>query len=191
MKQGPFGTPIHANTMGNFYSLRNSEFLTTEGILAAVQLKIDLYTQKHQPLDKLWNNLISQYALEAENKNSKIPNEYAVNELLNMILNDVEKKEINAKDTNAYRGAINIIVRRMKGEAPDLSEKTKDYIINVMKQELSPHDSHEPLTGHEHKLEAQNAGIARYDRLFQGERIGALEQPTDDYFDWLYLDQSL
>ncbi|EKT63518.1 hypothetical protein [Providencia burhodogranariea] len=191
VKQGPFGTPIHASTMGNFYGLRNGEFLTTEGILAAVQLKIDLYTQKHQPLDKLWNNLISKHALEAENKNSKIPNEHAVNELLSLILNDVENKEINAKDINAYRGAINIIVQRMKGEAPNLSEKAKEYFTNVMKQELSPHDSHEPLTRHEHKLEAQNAGIARYDRLLQGERIGASEQPNDDYFDWLYHDQSL
>lgn len=110
VKQGPFGTPIHASNMGNFFSIRNNELLTTEGILAAVQLKSNILRTKHQPLAKLWGDLVSQHSVEIGNKNSKIPDDRVVDELLGMILNNVEKKKISAKDTNTYQDAINIIV---------------------------------------------------------------------------------
>lgn len=77
----------------------------------------------------------------------------------------------------------------MKGEAPYLSEKAKEYIINAMKQEFSPHDSHDPLTRYERKLEAQNAGITRYNVL-RTERIGATEQPDDNFLNWIFPDES-
>lgn len=183
VKMGPLGIPMHASTMGNFYSVRNTEFLSTEGILAAIQVKLNMSSQNHLPLNKIWPTKISSE--ESGNTNFEDQDERIVDELLDKILNSVKTKKTSSQDENIYRDAIRIIVKRMKGDSSYLSNMTKEYIINIMKQELNLHDRYEPLTQHEIKREAHNAGIIRYNANARGGRAGDPDYPEDYYLDWI------
>jgi len=56
-----------------------------------------------------------------------------------------------------------------------------------MRQELSPHDSHDPLTRHELKREAHNANMKRFHIRKISNRLTNLADTDDNYFDSLYL----
>ncbi|EKT56380.1 hypothetical protein [Providencia sneebia] len=196
IKKGPLGVPMHASTVGNFYSLRNCEFLTTEGILAAIQLKDSTLFKQHQPLDKLWAKIVNQYAIEVGNENTEIPDERATDALLTLILDNGTNTKVNEETKNNYRDVVNIIVQRMKGKMPYFSEAAKKYFTDVMKEELTLHDSHEPLTQNERKREIHNAGITpftskllRHSHHFEPrgkERIGMPDNPKDNALNLLY-----
>ncbi|TQF71139.1 hypothetical protein [Pseudoalteromonas luteoviolacea] len=122
------------SVFGNFYSLRNCEFLTSEGVLAAIQLKLDMFKNNHISLDEAWDDILGRYAWESEvpyipkkeldksepyilfcgkyyyKRSIEIPHDYAVKKLLNRIFASAEVDERNfwdnIKDEEAKRAYI-------------------------------------------------------------------------------------
>ncbi|WP_425628050.1 hypothetical protein [Vibrio neptunius] len=54
------------SAFGNFYSLRNCEFLTSDGVLAAIQLKLAMHKDNHISLETVWDDVLGRYAWESE-----------------------------------------------------------------------------------------------------------------------------
>ncbi|QXX07894.1 hypothetical protein KW548_08185 [Vibrio neptunius] len=54
------------SAFGNFYSLRNCEFLTSDGVLAAIQLKLAMHKDNHISLEAVWDDVLGRYAWESE-----------------------------------------------------------------------------------------------------------------------------
>lgn len=188
--ESPIGMAARANNYGNFYSLRNSEFLTTEGVLAAVQIKLSLKGMNHRSLSDLWGDLLAK----TENNFSDMKDAEAVDVLFDMILKDAGKelKDIGSVDLDDYKSAIAVIVRRKKADESSLSPKGKQYFINAMKVELLPHDSQDPITRHDDKIEAHNEGVPPY-QLGSKEiknRAGGAAVDDKDSLAWLFPTES-
>ncbi|MGW8392678.1 hypothetical protein [Pseudoduganella sp. HUAS MS19] len=162
VKTSDLGMTTGAKSMGNFYSLRNSELLTTEGILAAVQIKLNLTSKSHRSLDDL------RKELDRENSPTMTDAE-ATDKLFKMILEDAGKMkngaitgQMSEEAQSDYKSAIGVIVQRLKSGESGLSPEARQYFANTMKQELTRHDSRDPVTRHEEKLTSHNAGIQPY-----------------------------
>lgn len=191
VRWNPLGIATGANNMGNFYSLRNTEFLTTEGILAAVQIKLNLKSTKHRSLDDLWKDLTDYFTSTAGREFSDVSDAEIVDVLFNMILKDAEipLDVIEGKEAlENYRSAIGVIVRRKKTGESGLSQEAKLYFTNAMKKELSPHDSQDPITRHDEKIEAHNEGMQPY-KLGNKEINNRRRESAhnyDNYLEWLF-----
>ncbi|AIY42554.1 hypothetical protein LT85_3396 [Collimonas arenae] len=158
-----------ANSKGNFYSLRNSEFLTTEGILAAVQIKLDDKSNAHRPLNELLRDLPNKYTTDTGKELSEMTDADATDKLFEMILENAGKMkdgiisaDISEEAKTNYKSAIGVIVRRMEPGEPGLSPEAKQYFTNTMKQELARHDSKDPVTRHYDKLRSHNHEMRPY-----------------------------
>ncbi len=182
VKTSDLGMATGASSMGNFYSLRNAELLTTEGILAAVQIKLDLTTKSHQSLKVLMKRL-----------DWKDPPEVNVAEetekLFNMILTDAGKTKdgkitikLSDEARDDYKHALGVIVQRMLTKESGLSDGAKEYFANTMKQELTRHDQGDPVGRHEEKLNSHNAGIRPYTL---GRNQIEHRKPTENHDDYL------
>lgn len=185
IKRGPLGIPMTASVMGNFYSLRNNEFLTTEGILAAIQVNINPLCKQHLSLGQL----ADIYSIETGGNISDISSDRDVDRFFEIIRKsaNVEADKIKDENLGYYRGAIRSIARRVKVGTSRLSAEAAKYFTDVMRQELSPHDSHDPLTRHELKREAHNANMKRFHIRKISNRLTNLADTDDNYFDSLYL----
>ncbi|AQS36621.1 hypothetical protein Sps_01455 [Shewanella psychrophila] len=229
---------------GHFYSLRNNEFLTTKGILASVQIKMDEYGKEHPNLDNLWQELKNEFP-QLDDSNGAVP-DGAVERLYQKVLQTSGKKYLNAttrgyvddalrlcdeeeldnddfaiiekgltaveakyvsdkggkkdkkvkelikavskqkltrtdrgelreiliiikenqmigdKDRDLYQKALGEIVRRQQSGGVGFTQATIDFVADVMKEEVMPHDSSTPLDKFLEKLKRQNAGMTPY-----------------------------
>ncbi|SFG08554.1 hypothetical protein SAMN05518865_10865 [Duganella sp. CF458] len=181
VKTSDLGMATGASSMGNFYSLRNSELLTTKGILAAIQIKVNL-TAKHSSLEDLMSKLDRK-------NNPDMTDAQAIDKLFNMILTDAGKMNdgkpsINLSDEvrDDYKRAIGVIVQREKSKEQGLSAEAKQYFANAMKQELTRHDQQDPVGQHEDKLTSHNAGLRPYTL---GRNQIDHRRPTENHDDYL------
>ncbi|MGT0193858.1 dermonecrotic toxin domain-containing protein [Burkholderia pyrrocinia] len=189
VKANPLGIAERADRFGNFYSLRNTEFLTTEGILAAVQIKLNLKGMNHRSLTDLWTDL----PIKAGKSLSDMTDDETVGVLFNMILEDSGKAfgGIRDMDLDNYKNAIGVIVRRTKAEQSNLSPEAKRYFIKAMERELDRHDKYAPIERHDEKLKAHNAGMSPY-KLGNKEKSNRQGSSADDdanYLAWLFPDE--
>lgn len=146
------------SSYGHFYSLRNNEFLTTEGILAAVQIKLDQYGNEHQSLEQLWSYLSSEFPTLTASKAA--PSEAEVSALYNKILEISGEKFLNSQSSKVVNDAILVTQQPYSTiEAPELN-KIKDglqaiaakYIKNKSKEVgelIKSIDSGNPLSSNE------------------------------------------
>ncbi|MFC5475243.1 hypothetical protein [Paraherbaspirillum soli] len=273
-----------ANSRGNFYSLRNSEFLTTEGILAAVQIKLNEKSNAHRPLDALWTELTEKYTTDTGRNSSEMATVEATNKLFEMILEDagkrsvktipteiseeektrleytgkwndktmltdISQKELNSlnktrekkfetmsadiseeefnrrkeaelmkfkiipahnsedelnrlksdgkkkveiiaaeisEDMDNYKSAIGVIVQRKKTNESGLSPAAKQYFTDTMKEELTRHDSTDPVTRHYDKLRSHNDGMRPYTLANKEKENREPTGKNDDYLKSLF-----
>lgn len=185
VKGSALGMATGANSTGNFYSLRNSELLTTEGILAAVQIKLDDKGRNHRPLDELWTDLTTRHPGMTKPE--------ATDRLFEMILTDAGKMKdgqipdaIRGETETNYRNAVGVLVDRMYSDGSGLSHQAKQYLTNAMKQELTRHDSNDPVTRHREKLDSHNAGLLRYKLGSKEVKHRTPAENHDNYLEWLF-----
>jgi hypothetical protein len=189
VKTNPLGMANGAQNTGRFFSLRNSEFLTTEGILASVQIKLDLKSTNHRSLDTLWAKLSAQFKEESGKDISAMSEDAVVEGLFNMILSDAGKKLSDITrpaDMDTYRHSISLIVRRKKTGNQDLSSAADSYFTGAMETALSRHDAVDPVSRHDAAIGAANSGIRPYQ--LGKNQIEARGTPEDDggYLRWLF-----
>ncbi|WP_155629471.1 hypothetical protein [Burkholderia territorii] len=172
----PLGLSEYSRQYGNFYSLRSNEFLTTEGLLAAVQIKLSLRSPHHRSLEDLWSDVSKKFGNEGKDVDERInidnaPEEQVAEKLLQAIVDDIEKnpglnvrKEITKNNNeHYYMEAIRLIVRRKRTGESRPSDAVKKYFESVIKVEFSRHDDGKSGNErHYQKTEAANQGLSPY-----------------------------
>jgi len=169
VRTNDLGSAMSARSRGNFYNLRNSEFLTTEGILAGVQIKANLTLKTHPSLNELWGELIRQdpdmmkpeKRVQATDKLLKTILKHA-GQVTEEMTDEMISRKIGAQAMLDYKNAVDVIVRRMQTGDPRPSPAAMQYFRNAMEQELIRHDSTDPITRHQEKTTAHNAGLQPY-----------------------------
>lgn len=129
--------------INNFYSLRENEFLSTDGILAAVQVKKALKKNDHRSLDEIWTDIDEDSLSGGE--------EAIARKMYDIIFNDPQSDEpesTNAPkpgDASLYLDALRVIARRRRGDA-ELSEPVKSRLANVLEIIMQPLGNPEPAS---------------------------------------------
>ncbi|TMP60575.1 hypothetical protein CWB96_06295 [Pseudoalteromonas citrea] len=156
--------------VGNFYSVRKNDLLTTEGILAAIQLKIDDKTEDHLGLKGLMGKISQE--VEVEKKAESLLDEISISVGKGAdYWQNLGGGEYAVRSKNTFlEAAKEVIVRELGMKSSKLSPETKEFLNTIMFDD-DVALSHEAL--HTQRKRLLNSGIQPYP---VGEQKGKLKR---------------